>query len=149
MLFRYADEDGYLDKYSIKESIDDGTTLPIRYMMAPSNMTIPASSFDEEFFALANAEDVTDVEELDKVLTRAVGIRAFLGADRRVEQVAELVANHFRENVDPLRCEALLVAVDRETCAKYKVALDRHLPPAWWSGLQQQCCRCRRSAQGG
>ena len=39
--------------------------------------------------------------------------------------------NHFRENVDPLDYKAFLVAVDRETCAKYKVALDRHLPPDW------------------
>ena len=24
-----------------------------------------------------------------------------------------------------------MVAVDRETCAKYKLALDRYLPPEW------------------
>jgi type I restriction enzyme R subunit len=130
-IFGAQDKDGYLDKYSIKESIEDGTTLPIRYMMAPSNMTIPSEQLDEEFFALADSEDVTDVEELNKVLDRAVGIRAFLGADSRVEQVADFVANHFRENVDPLHYKAFLVAVDRETCAKYKVALDRHLPSEW------------------
>jgi type I restriction enzyme, R subunit len=45
--------------------------------------------------------------------------------------VAEFVASHFRENVAPLHYKAFLVAVDRETCAKYKVALDRHLPPEW------------------
>ncbi|MER5868478.1 HsdR family type I site-specific deoxyribonuclease [Streptomyces sp. NPDC002044] len=130
-IFGAQDEDGYLDKYSIQESIEDGTTLPIRYMMAPSHMTIPAGQLDEEFFALAESEDVTDVEELNRVLDRAVGIRAFLSADDRVEQVAEFVARHFRENVDPLHHKAFLVAVDRETCAKYKVALDRHLPPQW------------------
>ncbi|MFJ3081771.1 type I restriction endonuclease subunit R [Streptomyces halstedii] len=130
-IFGTQDEDGYLDKYSIQESIEDGTTLPIRYMMAPSNMIIPAEQLDEEFFALAEGEDVTDVEELNRVLDRAVGIRAFLSADDRVEQVAEFVASHFRENVDPLHYKAFLVAVDRETCAKYKLALDRHLPPEW------------------
>jgi type I restriction enzyme R subunit len=130
-IFGMQDEDGYLDRYSIKESIDDGTTLPIRYMMAPSNMTIPTEQLDEEFFALAEGEDVTDVEELNKVLDRAVGIRAFLSADDRVERVAEFVANHFKENVDPLHYKAFLVAVDRATCAKYKKALDQHLPPEW------------------
>lgn len=130
-IFGLQDESGYLDKYSIKESIDDGTTLPIRYMMAPSNMTIPNEQLDEEFFDLAESEGATDVEELNRVLDRAVGIRAFLSADDRVEQVAEFVANHFRENVDPLHYKAFLVAVDRETCAKYKLALDRHLPADW------------------
>jgi type I restriction enzyme R subunit len=130
-IFGSQDEDGYLDRYSIKESIDDGTTLPIRYMMAPSNMTVPTEQLDDQFFALAEGEDVTDVEELNRVLDRAVGIRAFLSADDRVNQVASFVAEHFRENVDPLHYKAFLVAVDRETCAKYKAALDRHLPTEW------------------
>jgi type I restriction enzyme R subunit len=103
----------------------------IRYMLAPSNLTIPTERLDQEFFALADREDVTDVDELNRVLDRAVGIRTFLGADARVAQVAEFVANRFRENVDPLHYKAFLVAVDRETCAKYKVALDQHLPPEW------------------
>jgi type I restriction enzyme R subunit len=130
-IFGSQDEGGYLDQYSIVESIEDGTTLPIRYMLAPSHLTIPTERLDEEFFALADGEDVTDIDELNRVLDRAVGIRTFLGADARVEQVAEFVANHFRENVDPLHYKAFLVAVDRETCAKYKVALDRHLPADW------------------
>ncbi len=130
-IFGSQDETGYLDQYSIRESIEDGTTLPIRYMLAPSNLTIPSERLDEEFFALADREDVTDIEELNKVLDRAVGIRTFLGADDRVEQVAEFVANHFKENVEPLHYKAFLVAVDRETCAKYKVALDQHLPTEW------------------
>lgn len=130
-IFGAQDENGYLDKYSILESIEDETTLPIRYMLAPSTMTIPSERLDDEFFSLADSEDVTDFEELNRVLDRAVGIRTFLSADDRVEQVAAFVANHFRENVDPLRYKAFLVAVDRETCAKYKVALDRHLPAEW------------------
>ncbi len=130
-IFGLQDETGYLDRYSIKESIEDGTTLPIRYLMAPSTMTIPTEQLDNEFFNLAQSEDVTDVEELNRVLDRAVGMRAFLSADDRVERVAEFVANHFQENVDPLHYKAFLVAVDRETCAKYKVQLDRHLPAEW------------------
>lgn len=130
-IFGSQDEDGYVDKYSMLESIEDETTLPIRYMLAPSTMTIPSERLDEEFFSLADSEDVTDVEELNRVLDRAVGIRTFLSANDRVEQVGEFVAKHFAENVDPLHYKAFLVAVDRETCAKYKVALDRHLPPEW------------------
>jgi type I restriction enzyme R subunit len=130
-IFGSQDEDGYLDKYSIIESIDDETTLPIKYMMAPSTMTMPTEDLDEQFFALAEQEDVTDIEELNRVLDRSVGIRTFLGATDRVEQVAEFVAKHFTENVEPLGYKAFVVAVDRETCAKYKRALDRHLPAEW------------------
>jgi type I restriction enzyme R subunit len=130
-IFGAQDEKGYLDKYPIKESIEDETTLPIKHVMAPSAMTVPAERLDKEFFELAGADGVTDIEELNKVLDRAVGLRTFLTADERVANVAAFVAEHFRENVLPLGYKAFLVAVNREACAKYKQALDKLLPPEW------------------
>ena len=130
-IFGAQDELGYLDKYSIAESIADETTLPIKHVMAPSTMTVPADRLDKEFFALAESEGVTDVEELNKVLDRAVGLRTFLTADDRIEKVAAFVAEHFKESVLPLGYKAFLVAVNREACAKYKRALDKLLPPSF------------------
>ncbi|HHG4468384.1 TPA: type I restriction endonuclease subunit R [Pseudomonas aeruginosa] len=130
-IFGTQDELGYLDKYSIAESIADETTLPIKHVMAPSEMTVPAERLDKEFFALAESEGVTDVEELNKVLDRAVGLRTFLTADDRIEKVATFIAEHFKENVLPLGYKAFVVAVNREACAKYKKALDKLLPPEW------------------
>ena len=130
-IFGADDDQGYLDKYSIAESIEDETTLPIRHMMAPSEMTVPADQLDREFFALADMEGVTDVEELNRVLDKAVGLRTFLTADDRIEKVAAFVAEHFKESVFPLGYKAFLVAVNREACAKYKRALDKLLPPEW------------------
>lgn len=130
-IFGYQDEHGYLDKYSIAESIEDETTLPIKHTMAPSSMTIPTEQLDREFFSLAEAEGVTDITELNKVLEKAVGLRTFLTADDRIAKVAAFVAEHFKENVNPLGYKAFLVAVNREACAKYKKALDKLLPPEW------------------
>ena len=130
-IFGVDDEPGYLDKYTIAESIEDETTLPIRHTMAPSEMAVPAEQLDREFFALAEMEGVTDIDELNTVLDRAVDLRTFLSADDRIEKVAAHIAEHFRENVDPLRYKAFVVAVNREACAKYKRALDRHLPAEW------------------
>jgi len=130
-IFGTQDELGYLDKYSIAESIADETTLPIKHVMAPSEMTVPAERLDKEFFALAESEGVTDVEELNKVLDRAVGLRTFLTADDRIEKVSTFIAEHFKENVLPLGYKAFVVAVNREACAKYKKALDKLLPPEW------------------
>ena len=137
-IFGAQDEAGYLDKYSIAESIADETTLPIKHVMAPSEMTVPAERLDKEFFALAENEDVTDVEELNKVLDRAVGLRTFLTADDRIEKVAAFVAEHFKENVLPLGYKAFVVAVNREACAKHKQALDKLLPSEWSTPVYTQ-----------
>ena len=83
-------------------------------------MTVPAERLDKEFFELAAGEEITDIEELNRVLDRAVGLRTFLSADDRVDNVAAFVAKHFQENVLPLGYKAFLVAVDRAACAKYK-----------------------------
>ncbi len=101
-------------------------------------MTVPVERLDAEFFALAETEDVSDVEELNRALDRAVGLRTFLTADDRIEKVAAFIANHFQENVQPLGYKAFVVAVNREACAKYKVALDKLLPPEWSAAVYSE-----------
>jgi type I restriction enzyme R subunit len=120
---------GYLHKYSIAESIEDGTTLPLFYNLAPNDMLVPAEVMEKEFFALAETEGISDIEELNKILDRAVNLKNFLKGKARIKKVAEYVANHYRENVEPLGYKAFLVTVDREACALYKKELDKLIPP--------------------
>jgi type I restriction enzyme R subunit len=130
-VFGKDDEKGYLDKYSIAESIEDGTTLPLNYTLAPNDIRVPREQLEKEFLDLAEAQGISDIEELNKILDRAVNLKTFLKAADRVDKVARFVAQHFRENVEPLGYKAFLVAVDREACAQYKRALDGYLPPEY------------------
>ena len=134
--FGCEDDKGYLHKYSIADSIEDGTTLPLYYQLAPNEMLVPHETLDAEFLALAEAEGVADIEELNKILERAVTLKNFLKGKERIKQVAQFVARHYCENVEPLGYKAFLVGVDREACAYYKHALDAEfrklgLPPEY------------------
>ncbi len=129
--FGMEDEKGYLHKYSISESIEDGTTLPLYYNLAPNDMRVPYEQLDKEFLSLAETEGIADIEELNKILDRAVNLKNFLKSRDRIENIAQFVARHYRENVEPLGYKAFLVGVDREACALYKKALDKHLPPEY------------------
>ena len=129
--FGCEDDPGYLHKYSIAQSIEDGTTLPLYYQLAPNDMLGPHETLDAEFLSLAEAEGVADIEELNKILDRAVNLKNFLKGKDRIQQVAQCVATHYRENVEPLGYKAFLVGVDREACAHYKHALDQFLPPEY------------------
>jgi len=126
--FGCEDDKGYLHKYSIAESIEDGTTLPLYYNLAPNEMLVPQDIMEKEFLALAETEGISDIEELNKILERAVNLRNFLKGKERVDKAARYVADHFHENVEPLGYKAFLVAVDREACVFYKEALDAILP---------------------
>ena len=129
--FGCEDDQGYLHKYSIADSIEDGTTLPLYYQLAPNEMLVPHETLDKEFLSLAEAEGVADIEELNKILERAVNLKNFLKGKERIQQVAKFVADHYRANVEPLGYKAFLVGVDREACAHYKHALDQFLPPEY------------------
>ncbi len=94
-------------------------------------MLVSHEIMEKEFLALAETEGVTDIEELNKILERAVNLKNFLKGRDRVTKVARYVADHFRENVELLGYKALVVGVDREACAFYKAALDAILPPEY------------------
>lgn len=127
-VFGLEDEKGYLDKYSIAESIEDGTTVPLHYALAPNELQVDRETLEKEFLDLADAEGMTDIEELNEVLERAVTLRNMLKNRDRIAKVAQYAAKHYRENVEPMGYKAFMVAVDREACCLYKEALDRFLP---------------------
>ncbi len=130
-VFGVDDAKGYLDKYSIRESVADGTTVPLNYALAPNDLQVDRETLEREFLSLAELEGVSDIEELNKVLDKAVTLKNMLKNRERVEKVARFVAEHFEEAIEPMGYKAFLVAVDREACVLYKQALDRHLPPEY------------------
>jgi type I restriction enzyme R subunit len=119
---------GYLDKYSIAESIEDGTTVPLRYTLAPNKLLVDRDTLNKEFLDLKEAEGISDFQQLKKILDKAVNLKNMLKNTERVDKVAQYIADHYRRFVEPLGYKAFVVAVDREACALYKKALDKYLP---------------------
>lgn len=129
--FGLNDPKGYLHKYNIIESIEDGTTLPLYYTLAPNDMLVPKETLEREFFNLAMQHGITDIEELNAVLEKAINTKEFLKADDRIKKVGKFIAEHFRQYIEPMNYKAFIVAVDRTACARYKKELDKYLPPEW------------------
>ena len=130
-LFGSHDPQGYLDKYSIKESIEDGTTVPLYYTLAPQELRVDKELLEKEFFELVEKEGVASIEELDKILDKAVRLKNFLKSEKRVDAIAKYIAEHYTKFVEPLGLKAFIVAVDREGCALYKEAIDKYLKPEY------------------
>ncbi len=128
-VFGRDDPQGYLDKYGIAESIEDGTTVPLYYALAPNELRVDRATLEREFLDLAEAEGMSDIDDLNRVLDKAVTLKNMLKNRERIQRVAQYVAHHFTETVAPMGYKAFLVGVDREACALYKNALDRYLPP--------------------
>jgi type I restriction enzyme R subunit len=130
-VFGPDDPQGYLDKYNIAESIEDGTTVRLNYALAPSDLRVDRAVLDREFLFPAQAEGIADVEELNALLDKAVLLKELMKARERMARIARYVAQDFQERIWPMGFKAFLVAVDREACALYKQLLDNYLPPEW------------------
>lgn len=129
--FGRDDPSGFTDKYSMKESIEDGTTVPLNYALAPNEMLVDRATLEAEFLKVAELEGVSDIDTLNRVLERAVNLRSMMKNESRVDLIAKYVAEHFTTNVEPMGYKAFLVAVDQEACGFYKDALDKYLPPEY------------------
>ncbi len=124
--FGKPDPLGYLDKYGIDESIEDGATVRLWYTLAPSELRVDRETLQREFHD--KIEDAASIEELNRMLDRAEHLKSVMKADDRVRGIAAHLAEHFTTNVEPRGFKAMLVAIDREACALYKQALDKLLP---------------------
>jgi len=128
IIFGRDDENGYLDKYGIIESISDNTTLPLTYQIAPNHLLVNKEILDKEFLELTELYGVSDIDELNEILTKQVTLRNEMKNPERMDNIAKFVADHFKNYVEPLGYKAFLVAVDREACVLYKKLLDKYLP---------------------
>jgi type I restriction enzyme R subunit len=118
----------YLDRYSIKESIEDGSTVRIIYQPRLPELHIPKEDLDRDFLLIT--EDLKE-EDQEKVLQKSARLKTILKARDRIEKIARDIAKHYQSSIEPNGFKAQLVAIDREACALYKEELDKHLPPEY------------------
>ena len=118
----------YIDKYSITQSIEDGATVRLVYQPRLAKYHVPKELLDKGFLEITR--DRTE-DEQEKILRKSAKLRTALKAQKRIDMVAKDVAEHYQTHIEPNGFKAQLVAVDREACALYKEALDKHLPPEY------------------
>jgi len=129
--FAYPPEENYFDKYFITDSIKDGFTVKIAYQ--PRLEKEPGIHLNKkmlETFIEVEYEEIPEEyrEKVKETVKRRLNkIRVVLENEKRIEKVAEDIAEHFKENVDG-KFKAMVVAVSRKACVLYKRALDRRLP---------------------
>lgn len=142
-----ADEDpsGVHDEYTINESIEDGTTLPLFYTLAPTSIWVDKLKLEdqftdllEQFWDLVDEEGAGTQEALTRLLQRADKLMAVLKAPQRIEAIASHVAQHYQESVLPSGFKALVVTPDREACQLYHDALIQYLPESWVTPVYSQ-----------
>jgi type I restriction enzyme R subunit len=129
--FSYPPKETYLDKYFIIDSIQDGFTLKIAYqphLEKEEGIHLKKEMLDT--FIQIEFEEIPEEyrEKTEEKIKRKLNtIKVFLENPDRIKLVAQDIVQHFKENLDG-KFKALIVAVNRLACVRYKRELDKLLP---------------------
>lgn len=115
---------GYIDKYGIKEAVDDGATVKIVYEGRRPELHIKGESLDELFDEAF--EDKSD-EEKEAIKQKYANKKTIIEADDRINDIAVDMLKHYRDNIMPNGFKTQIVCVSREACVKYYNALKKHM----------------------
>ena len=109
----------YIDKYTIKQSVEDGNTLAIRYQTGMPEYFIEKDLMNEVFSSIFGHESE---EKQAKLKSRAASLDTFLMAKRRVEEIAKHIIKHFQDKIYPNNYKAMLVCHNRYQAIAYQKA---------------------------
>jgi type I restriction enzyme R subunit len=127
--FSYPPKEPYLDKYFITDSIEDGFTLKIAYQPRLEEDVHLKKDMLDTFIKVEFDEIPEEYREKteERIKKKLNTIKIFLENNDRIKLVAQDIAAHFKENLDG-KFKALVVAVSRLACVRYKRELDKLLP---------------------
>jgi len=123
----------YIDKYTMRQSIDDGVTLEIVY----EGRTHNAEVADQPGMDIAFADVFSDYNLKERMEILGYGSRdAYLEAKPTIAAKAKDMVAHYLTHVFPNGYKAQVVATSREAAVRYKKPIDDALAEAI-AGLEQ------------
>jgi type I restriction enzyme R subunit len=117
----------YIDKYTMRQSIEDGVTLEIVYEGRTHNAEVP----DRKAMDTAFEDVFSDYNLEQRLQILGYGSRdAYLEAESTIQAKAEDMVEHYLSHVYPNGYKAQVVATSREAAVRYKMHIDAALAAA-------------------
>ena len=120
----------YISIYDIQRAVEDGATVPIYYESRLAQLDLDEAErphIDPEF------EDATEGEEIERkerLKTRWAQLEALVGADKRINLIANDIVGHFEHRLEAMDGKAMVVCMSRRICvALYRAIVE--LRPDW------------------
>lgn len=119
----------YIDKYTIRQAVEDGVTVEIIYEGRTHSAGVSDSDAMNKRF-----EDVFAGidEETQSLIQGRYTWRAYLEAEETIKEKAEDMLKHYLSQIFPNGFKAQVVAVSRLAAIKYKQAFDALLANDVW-----------------
>ena len=123
----------YLSIYDMQQAVDDHATVPIYYEARLAKLELLDSErphLDEDFEEVTEGEEIENKERLK---TKWAALEALVGTDKRTQQIARDIVQHFTERQAVLPGKGMIVTMSRRIAVGLYAALSQ-LRPDWVSG---------------
>lgn len=121
----YVKDDGKIERYmgrpyTVTDALRDGVVKPIHWQPRKTDWQLYGAKLDAAF---KREFGNLSVEEQSKLINSSSTLDVLMKLDKRIDQIANDVAEHFKEHVRPNGFKAMLVSKDKETVLLYTNAL--------------------------
>lgn len=113
----------YVSVYDFKRSIEDGATLPLRYLNRGEKLGLINPDINEEMAKVLEREDLDD-DQKKKLSYLFSKDYVILTAEKRLEAIAKDLVWHFNER--GYQGKAMLVALDKPTAVRMYNLIMKH-----------------------
>lgn len=123
----------YIDTYDILRAVEDETTVPIYYESRLARIELSENEkphIDSDFEEITEGEEVTEVQKLK---ARWAATEALVGAEKRINLVAEDIVAHFEARLAAIEGKGMIVCMSRRICVEMYEAIAQ-LRPDWVTG---------------
>jgi type I restriction enzyme, R subunit len=120
----------YISIYDIQRAVADGATVPIYYEGRLAKLELDENEkphLDPDFDEATEGEET---ERKERLKTKWAALEAVVGADKRVNLVAQDLVDHFEKRLDAMDGKAMVVCMSRRIAVDLYNAIIK-LRPEW------------------
>lgn len=125
---------GYVSVYDFKRAMDDGATLPLRYLNRGEKLDIENPDLDYRMAEIINDEDL-DTDQIAKLRREFARDYPIMTSDERLDKIAKDLVWHFNDR--GYQGKAMFVALDKPTAVRM-YDLVMHYWPEYMEELKQK-----------
>jgi type I restriction enzyme, R subunit len=120
----------YVSIYDIQQAVEDGSTVPIYYESRLAKIDLDDAvkpHIDPDFEEATEGEETEQKEKLKK---KWAAMEALVGAEKRVNLIAQDLVDHYEDRCSAMEGKAMIVCMSRRICVDLYNALVK-IRPDW------------------
>ena len=106
----------YISIYDIQRAVEDKATVPIYYESRLAKLALDERERPRIDPGFEEATEGEEVDRKEKLKTRWAQLEAVVGAEQRLELVAEDIVAHFEQRTEAMDGKAMIVCMSRRIC---------------------------------